>query len=71
MTIPETERQQLHRRIAQIIEQQSLDPNGAGSARRSADIAHHYVEAAPLGLHREAAVHTERAADDAAAIRVQ
>ncbi len=64
-TIPETERRQLHLRIARIIEHRSLDRNDAGSTRRSADIAHHYLEAAPLGLHREAAVHAERAADDA------
>jgi hypothetical protein len=31
-----------------------------------AEIAHHYVEAAPLGLQHKAAVHAERAADDAA-----
>ena len=65
-TIPTTERQELHRRIAQFIERRSLEPNDTQSTRRSADIAHHYVEAAPLGLQREAAVHAERAAEDAA-----
>ena len=64
-TIPPVERQQLHRRIAEVIEQQIVDPAETGSTWRSADIAHHYVEAAPLGLHHEAAVHAERAADDA------
>ena len=65
-TIPPVERQHLHRRIAEVLERQIVDRADAGSTRRSADIAHHYVEAAPLGLHREAAVYAERAADDAA-----
>jgi DNA-binding SARP family transcriptional activator len=65
-TIPAAERRQLHRRIAEIMERQPLEPNDSSSTRRSADLAHHYVEAAPLGLNREAALHSERAADDAA-----
>ncbi|MDQ1511804.1 MAG: hypothetical protein QOG50_3648 [Actinomycetota bacterium] len=65
-TIPPVERQHLHRRIAEVMERQIVDRADTGATRRSADIAHHYVEAAPLGLHREAAVHAERAADDAA-----
>lgn len=65
-TIPTEERQRLHARIARIIERQPFEPGDTGSTRRSSDIAHHYVEAAPLGLQREAAVYAERAADDAA-----
>jgi DNA-binding SARP family transcriptional activator len=65
-TIPPAERQHLHRRIAEVMERQIVDRADAGATRRSADLAHHYVEAAPLGLHREAAVHAQRAADDAA-----
>jgi hypothetical protein len=60
-TIPLTERQLLHRRIAELLDRTVT----RGSTRRSADIAHHYVQAAPLGLQREAAAYAERAAEDA------
>lgn len=64
--IPPVVRQHLHRRIARIIEQQPLERTDTGSTRRSADLAHHFAEAAPLGLQREAAAYAERAGDDAA-----
>jgi len=64
--IPPAERQHLHRQIARIIEQQPLERPDTGSTRRSADIAHHFAEAAPLGLQLEAATYAERAGDDAA-----
>ncbi len=60
--IPTEPRQHLHRRIAQIMEREQHD---LGSTRHSVDLAHHYVEAAPLGLQREAATYAMRAADDA------
>jgi predicted ATPase/DNA-binding SARP family transcriptional activator len=65
-TIPATDRQHLHRRIAEIIELQLIGSNDMESTRRSADIAHHYAEAAPLGLQHQAAVSARRAGDDAA-----
>ena len=60
--IPTETRQHLHRRIAQIMEH---EPSDSGSTRYNVDLAHHYVEAAPLGLQREAAEYATRAADDA------
>ena len=60
-TMADEERWQLHRRVAEVLEAENTE-----STRRSADIAHHYLEAAPLGLERTAAVHAERAGDDAA-----
>ncbi len=61
-TIPVAERLQLHRRVAEALEGAAIP----GSIWRSADIAHHYLEAAPLGLQRKAAAHAERAGHDAA-----
>jgi DNA-binding SARP family transcriptional activator len=60
--IPPSERLELHRRVAQILDRTET----AVAARRSAEIAHHFAEAAPLGLERQAAVHAQRAGDDAA-----
>lgn len=61
-TIPVAECRQLHRRVAQALEGAAIP----GSIWRSADIAHHYLEAAPLGLQHKAAAHAERAGHDAA-----
>jgi len=62
-TIPTTSRQQLHRRIGKILERTDT----TGTPTRSATLAYHYGQAAPLGLQREAAEYAERAGDDATA----
>ena len=62
-TIPTTSRQQLHRRIAEILERTETTETTA----RSATLAYHYGQAAPLGLQREAAEYAERAGDEATA----
>lgn len=62
-TIPVAERRQLHRRVAEALEGAAIP----GWTRRSADIAHHYLEAPPLpGLQRKAAAYSEQAGEDAA-----
>ncbi len=57
--VPEDRRMEIHRRIALAL---SRDPS---ASVRIATLARHFCEAAPLGLHREAAAHAERAGIDA------
>jgi len=61
-SIPIQARAQLHRSAAEALEQ--VHANLAGQL---ADIAFHYTEAAPLGLHAEAARYSEQAGNEAAA----
>jgi DNA-binding SARP family transcriptional activator len=61
-TIPAADRQHLHRRVAEVL----VTGDDTGATRSSAEIAHHYSEAAPLGLQNAAGVWAERAADEAA-----
>lgn len=61
--IPDDARRELHRRAAYALE-------GASSCSPSTscvELAHHYREAAPLGLHNAAALHAERAGREATA----
>ncbi len=57
--VPEAQRMEIHRRIAVAMSQES------GASVRIATLARHFCEAAPLGLHREAAAYAEQAGVDA------